>query len=115
HLDAVGNVVGRYAAARPGARTLITGSHYDTVRNGGKYDGRLGVLLPIALVAQLAARGERLPYELEVIAFAEEEGVRYRSTFLGSSAVAGGFDPALLDARDLDGVPMRDALVGAGH
>jgi len=115
HIDAVGNVVGRYAAARPGAQTLITGSHYDTVRNGGKYDGRLGVLLPIALVAQLAARGERLPYELEVIAFAEEEGVRYRSTFLGSSAVAGGFDPALLDARDLDGVPMRDALVGAGH
>jgi len=115
HTDAVGNVVGRYAGARPGAGTLITGSHYDTVRNGGKYDGRLGILLPIALVAQLAARGERLPHDLEVIAFAEEEGVRFRSTFLGSSAVAGGFDHALLDARDLDGIPMRDALLGAGR
>lgn len=115
HIDAVGNVVGRYAAAQPGAKTLITGSHYDTVRNGGKYDGRLGILLPIALVGQLHGRGQRLPYELEVIAFAEEEGVRYRSTFLGSSAVAGGFDPALLDARDADGAVMRDALAAAGH
>ena len=115
HIDAVGNVVGRYAAAQPGAKTLITGSHYDTVRNGGKYDGRLGILLPIALVGRLHERGERLPYALEVIAFAEEEGVRYRSTFLGSSAVAGGFDPALLDARDADGIVMRDALAAAGH
>lgn len=115
HIDAVGNVVGRYPAAQAGAQTLITGSHYDTVRDGGKYDGRLGILLPVALVAQLAARGERLPYELEVIAFAEEEGVRYRSTFLGSSAVAGGFDAALLDVRDADGIAMRDALAGAGH
>lgn len=115
HVDAVGNVVGRYAAAQPGARTLITGSHYDTVRNGGKYDGRLGILLPIALVGQLHERGERLRYELEVIAFAEEEGVRFRSTFLGSSAVAGGFDSSLLDARDLDGIAMRDALAAAGH
>ena len=115
HIDAVGNVVGRYAAARPGAQTLITGSHYDTVRNGGKYDGRLGILLPIALVGRLHERDERLPYDLEVIAFAEEEGVRFRSTFLGSSAVAGGFDPALLDARDADGVPMREALAAAGH
>lgn len=115
HIDAVGNVVGRYAAAHPGAQTLVTGSHYDTVRNGGKYDGRLGILLPLALVAQLHARGERLPYHLDVIAFAEEEGVRFRSTFLGSSAVAGGFDLALLDAVDADGVLLRDALLAAGH
>ena len=115
HIDAVGNVVGRYPAAQAGAQTLVTGSHYDTVRNGGKYDGRLGILLPLALVAQLHARGERLPYHLEVIAFAEEEGVRFRSTFLGSSAVAGGFDLALLDAVDADGVLLRDALLAAGH
>ena len=115
HIDAVGNVVGRYAAAQAGAQTLVTGSHYDTVRNGGKYDGRLGILLPLALVAQLHARGERLPCDLEVIAFAEEEGVRFRSTFLGSSAVAGGFDLALLDAVDADGILMRDALLAAGH
>jgi len=115
HVDAVGNVVGRYAAADAGARSLVTGSHYDTVRNGGKYDGRLGILLPIALVRQLHARGERLPYHLEVIAFSEEEGVRFRSTFLGSSAVAGSFDAALLDAVDAGGTSLRAALEAAGH
>ncbi len=99
HIDAVGNVVGRYAALDLNAKTLMTGSHYDTVRNGGKYDGRLGILLPIAVAAQLHARGERLPFHLDVIGFAEEEGVRFRSTFLGSSAITGQFDPALLDAR----------------
>jgi allantoate deiminase/N-carbamoyl-L-amino-acid hydrolase len=115
HVDAVGNVVGRYAAAARGARTLVTGSHYDTVRNGGKYDGRLGILLPIALVRHLNECGERLPFNLEVIGFAEEEGVRFKSTFLGSSAVAGRFDMAQLDQRDADGVTMRQALLDAGH
>jgi N-carbamoyl-L-amino-acid hydrolase len=115
HIDAVGNVVGRYASNLEGAKTLITGSHYDTVRDGGKYDGRLGILLPIAVVAHLNARGERLPYHLEVIGFAEEEGVRFKSTFLGSNAVVGRFDPALLERRDADGVSMREALAGAGH
>jgi allantoate deiminase/N-carbamoyl-L-amino-acid hydrolase len=115
HIDAAGNVVGRYAAGDPAARTLITGSHYDTVRNGGKYDGRLGILLPIAIVRDLHARGERLPFHLEVIGFAEEEGVRFRSTFLGSRAVTGHFDMALLDQLDADGVTMREALTLAGH
>jgi allantoate deiminase/N-carbamoyl-L-amino-acid hydrolase len=115
HIDAVGNVVGRYAASTPGARTLVTGSHYDTVRNGGKYDGRLGILLPIALVRHLNECGERLPFNLEVIGFAEEEGVRFKSTFLGSSAVAGRFDMAQLDQQDADGVTMRQALLDAGH
>jgi OHCU decarboxylase len=113
--DAVGNVVGRYVSSRPDAKTLITGSHYDTVRNGGKYDGRLGILLPLALVRGMRARGERLPYHLEIIGFAEEEGVRFRSTFLGSSAVAGSFDLSLLDRIDADGVTMRSALETAGH
>jgi N-carbamoyl-L-amino-acid hydrolase len=115
HIDVVGNVVGRYAAAQPGAKMLATGSHYDTVRDGGKYDGRLGILLPIAVVADLHARGQRLPYDLEVIAFAEEEGVRFRSTFLGSSAIAGSFDMGLLSAVDSDGVTLGDALAQAGH
>jgi N-carbamoyl-L-amino-acid hydrolase len=115
HIDAVGNVVGRYAAAEPGAKTLMTGSHYDTVRDGGKYDGRLGILLPIAIVRHLNARGERLPFNLEVVGFAEEEGVRFKSTFLGSSAIAGKFDLAQLDQVDADGVTMREALADAGH
>jgi len=114
-IDAVGNVVGRYAAPEAAAKTLITGSHYDTVRNGGKYDGRLGILLPLAIVRHLHARGERLPWHLELIAFAEEEGVRFRSTFLGSHAVAGRFDLALLDTLDADGTSMRTALQQAGH
>jgi hydantoinase/carbamoylase family amidase len=114
-IDDVGNVVGRYAAAQPGAKTLITGSHYDTVRNGGKYDGRLGILLPIAIVKHLKQRGERLPFDIEVIGFAEEEGVRFKSTFLGSNAVIGKFDMALLEQRDADGIAMRDAITAAGH
>ncbi len=115
HVDAVGNVVGRYASDRPDAKTLITGSHYDTVRDGGKYDGRLGILLPLAVVRQLHRHGERLPFHLEVIGFAEEEGVRFKSTFLGSNAVTGRFDMAQLDAVDADGVSMRAALAEAGH
>ena len=115
HIDAVGNVVGRYAAADPGAKTLMTGSHYDTVRDGGKYDGRLGILLPIAIVRLLHARGERLPFHLEIVGFAEEEGVRFKSTFLGSNAIAGRFDMTQLDQVDADGVTMRQALAEAGH
>jgi beta-ureidopropionase / N-carbamoyl-L-amino-acid hydrolase len=114
-IDAVGNVVGRYRSEAPDARTLITGSHYDTVCNGGKYDGREGILLPIAVVRQLHQRGEKLPFHLEVIGFAEEEGVRFKSTFLGSNAVIGQFDLALLDKADASGVTMRDALQVAGH
>lgn len=114
--DAVGNVVGRLRADPAVAAPVLvaTGSHYDTVRNGGKYDGRLGVLLPIAIVADLHRQGRRLPFDLDVIAFAEEEGVRYGSTFLGSSAYIGRFDAGVLDAIDQDGISMRDALRAAG-
>jgi N-carbamoyl-L-amino-acid hydrolase len=115
HVDAVGNVVGVYKSDALGAKTLMTGSHYDTVRNGGKYDGRLGILLPIAIVRHLRQRGEKLPFHLEIVGFAEEEGVRFKSTFLGSNAVTGRFDLSLLDQTDADGVTMRDALLAAGH
>ena len=113
-VDAVGNVIGRYLSDQPGAKTLITGSHFDTVRNGGKYDGREGILLPIALVAYLHARGERLPFDLEVIAFSEEEGVRFKSSFLASSAVAGQFDMSSLERTDPHGISLRSALNDAG-
>ncbi|WP_459618226.1 allantoate amidohydrolase [Bordetella sp. 2513F-2] len=114
--DAVGNVVGRYDAdpAVADPYLVATGSHYDTVRNGGRYDGRLGILLPIAVVAGLRRRGARLPYHLEVIGFAEEEGVRYGSTFLGSSAYIGQFDMTQLERRDADGISMREAMLAAG-
>jgi N-carbamoyl-L-amino-acid hydrolase len=115
HIDAVGNVVGRYLSDQPDAKTLLTGSHYDTVRDGGKYDGRLGILLPLAIVRHLHQRGERLPFHLEIIGFAEEEGVRFKSTFLGSNAITGQFDMALLDQVDADGISMRQTLADAGH
>ncbi|CAB3919258.1 hypothetical protein LMG3410_05303 [Achromobacter aegrifaciens] len=113
-IDAVGNVVGRYLAASPDAPTLMTGSHYDTVRNAGKYDGRLGIFVPMACVRELRRQGKRLPYHLEVIGFAEEEGQRYRATFLGSGALIGDFKPQWLDQQDDDGVSMRDAMAQAG-
>jgi N-carbamoyl-L-amino-acid hydrolase len=85
HLDAVGNVVGVYHGSDPAAPRLLTGSHYDTVRNGGKYDGRLGILVPMAACSELHRAGRRLPFGIEVVAFAEEEGQRYKATFLGSA------------------------------
>ena len=121
-IDAVGNVVGHYRASphpsplpgREGAKTLLTGSHYDTVRNGGKYDGRLGIFTPMACVRELAARQRRLPFGIEVVAFAEEEGQRYKATFLGSGALLGQFNPAWLEQKDADGVSMREAMQHAG-
>ena len=85
-------------------RRLLTGSHYDTVRNGGKYDGRLGILVPMACVRELHRAGRRLPFGIEVVGFAEEEGQRYKATFLGSGALTGHFDPRWLEQSDADGV-----------
>jgi N-carbamoyl-L-amino-acid hydrolase len=113
-IDAVGNVVGRYLAATPTAKTLMTGSHYDTVRNGGKYDGRLGIFTPMACVRELHRQHKRLPFHFEVIAFAEEEGQRYKATFLGSGALIGDFKPEWLDQQDADGIKMRVAMAHAG-
>ncbi|SCK46588.1 N-carbamoyl-L-amino-acid hydrolase [Variovorax sp. HW608] len=113
-IDAVGNVVGRYDGATPGAKTLLTGSHYDTVRNGGKYDGRLGIFVPMACVRELKRQNRRLPFGFEVVGFAEEEGQRYKATFLGSGALIGHFDPAWLDQKDADGITMREARRNAG-
>lgn len=112
--DAVGNVVGIYHGNQTQAPRLLTGSHYDTVRNGGKYDGRLGILVPMACVRELARRGRRLSHGIEVVAFAEEEGQRYRATFLGSGALVGQFNTAWLDQTDANGVTMRDAMTQAG-
>jgi beta-ureidopropionase / N-carbamoyl-L-amino-acid hydrolase len=113
-IDAVGNVVGRYKADRANAKTLMTGSHYDTVRNGGKYDGRLGIFTPMACVHALHKAGKRLPFDFEVIGFAEEEGQRYKATFLGSGALIGQFNDKWLDQKDADGITMREAMQHAG-
>ncbi len=118
-IDAVGNVVGKYLAADSlssdtGTKTLLTGSHYDTVRNAGKYDGRLGIFAPMACVRELSRAGSRLPFNIEVIGFAEEEGQRYKATFLGSGALIGDFNPEWLAQKDADGISMQEAMNLAG-
>ncbi len=113
-IDAVGNVVGRYKAATDDARTLLTGSHYDTVRNGGKYDGRLGIFVPMACVRELHRQGKRLPFHIEVVGFSEEEGQRYKATFLGSGALIGDFRQEWLEQKDADGITLREAMQHAG-
>lgn len=109
-LDNAGNVVGRYEGVEPGLPALITGSHQDTVSEGGRYDGMLGVLTPIACVAALHERGERLPYAIEVVAIGDEEGLRFNTGLFGSQALAGVLDPAELDKPDSDGVTVAQAL-----
>ncbi len=113
-IDAVGNVVGRYHPAASDGKYLLTGSHYDTVRNGGKYDGRLGFFVPMACVQALQQQNKRLHFGIEVVAFSEEEGQRYRATFLGSGALIGDFKPEWLEQQDTDGISMRQAMVHAG-
>jgi allantoate deiminase len=138
--DNVGNIIGRYEgrgaggegsevrdqglgneqaeppAPRPPppAPTLIMGSHLDTVRDAGKYDGPLGVLVAIACVERLRELGERLPFAIEVVAFADEEGLRYHTAYLGSKVLAGSFDPAHLELTDEDGVTMSGAIRAFG-
>ena len=113
-VDAVGNVVGRYHGSTADAKYLLTGSHYDTVRNGGKYDGRLGIVVPMACVRTLHLQNKRLPFGIEVVGFAEEEGQRYRATFLGSGALIGDFKTEWLTQCDADGISMQQAMQHAG-
>lgn len=108
-LDAAGNCAGRYEGSKPGLPCLMLGSHLDTVRDAGKYDGMLGVIAAIACVEALHRAGERLPFAIEVLGFGDEEGVRFGGTLIGSRAVAGVFDPALLGLRDAKGVSLADA------
>ena len=113
-IDTIGNVVGRYASDDANARTLIVGSHYDTVADAGRFDGRLGILTGIVVAEHIYRAGRRLPFHLEVIGFAEEEGVRFSAPYLGSAAIAGRFDETLLLRSDADGVSLADALHNDG-
>ncbi|MFZ2651061.1 MAG: 2-oxo-4-hydroxy-4-carboxy-5-ureidoimidazoline decarboxylase [Burkholderiaceae bacterium] len=113
-IDAVGNVVGVYHGSDARAKRLLCGSHFDTVRNGGKYDGRLGIFTAMVCVRELQKAARRLPFGFEVVAFAEEEGQRYKAAFLGSGALTGQFEMAWLDQKDADGISMREAMQHAG-
>jgi len=110
--DEIGNLIGRYEGT--GEKTLIFGSHLDTVRDAGKYDGILGVMVAIICVQQLHNRSERLPFSVEVVAFADEEGLRFGTTFLGSSVYAGAFDRSRLNLEDHNGVTLAQAVRAFG-
>jgi allantoate deiminase len=113
--DTLGNVVGRYYSTTGAhSKVLMTGSHMDSVVNAGKYDGLFGILSPIACVAALKAQNKRLPFTFEIVAFGDEEGVRFGVTLIGSKAMAGRFDAAWWSKADKDGITMRDALQAFG-
>jgi allantoate deiminase len=111
-MDAVGNLRGNYPAVRDDSPRLLIGSHLDTVRHAGAFDGILGVAIGIALVDLLGRR--RLPFAVEVVGFSDEEGVRFGVPFIGSRALAGTVDDELLGRRDAAGTSVRDALVAFG-
>jgi allantoate deiminase len=112
--DNIGNLRGRYESAPGGEATLLLGSHLDSVRDAGKYDGPLGMMIALAAVARLDQTGARLPFAIEVVGFADEEGLRYGTTYLGSRALAGAFDPADLERTDAQGVTMSEAIRSFG-
>jgi allantoate deiminase len=112
HIDAAGNLHGFYDAAQSGAPRLLIGSHLDTVPNAGAYDGVLGVLLGVALLAAL--NGDKLPFGIEVVGFSEEEGVRFGEPFIGSRALIGRLDEQLLNRPDANAVTVRQAIEGFG-
>jgi allantoate deiminase len=109
-VDVIGNLIGRYAGTRPSAKVFLLGSHLDTVRNAGKFDGPLGVLLGLACVEHLNQRRQRLPFAVEVVGFADEEGVRFQSTYLGSRTLAGKFALPDLKRADANGVTLAEAI-----
>jgi allantoate deiminase len=113
-LDAIGNVCGRYEGEVAGLPCLMLGSHYDTVRDAGRWDGPLGLITAISCVADLHKRGRRLPFAVEVTGFADEEGVRFPAALLGSRAVAGTFVESVLGIKDDAGISMREALTQFG-
>ena len=113
-IDAVGDLRGRFAGGSAGAPILLLGSHFDSVRDAGRYDGPLGILIAIEAVDHLRHTKWPKPFPIEIVAFADEEGLRFQTTYLGSSALAGTFDLAFLDLVDGAGVTLREAMAGFG-
>jgi len=108
--DAIGNLIGHYRGRKPGAKILLLGSHLDTVRQAGKFDGPLGVILAISCIEKLHRQEVRLPFAIEVVGFADEEGVRYQTACLGSKVLAGCFDARDLRRKDANGIALADAI-----
>jgi allantoate deiminase len=114
-IDAMGNLIGRRETLVKNAKTLLLGSHLDTVRDAGKYDGMLGVMVALACLERLHERGEQLPFAIELLCFADEEGLRYPSIYMGSMAATGQFNPEDLELLDVDGISMAEALRAFGR
>ncbi|HEX4349039.1 MAG TPA: allantoate amidohydrolase [Verrucomicrobiae bacterium] len=113
-VDAMGNLIGHYPGKTPDAKILLLGSHLDTVRDAGKFDGPLGIVLAIACVENLHRQKIKPPFAIEVVGFSDEEGVRYQTTYLGSRAITGGLDARDLKRRDADGISVGEALRNFG-
>jgi len=114
HIDNIGNVRGRLQCTVSGAKTLVIASHIDTVLNAGKFDGPLGVLMGLSLIEQVIEQKKTLPFHIELIAFSDEEGCRFHTTFLGSKVVAGNFDNNLLNKQDNTGTTLGDVIQAMG-
>lgn len=113
-IDAIGNVRGKLAGENPNAKTFVIGSHIDTVVNAGKFDGPLGVIMGIDLLEQFIQTKIKLSFNIELIAFCDEEGMRFQTTFLGSKAVAGSFDKSILEKKDKNEITLRKAIHAIG-
>lgn len=112
--DAIGNLRGRWPAKDPHAKTLVIASHLDTVVNAGRWDGPLGVLTGLEILETIARQNRELPFHLDLIAFCDEEGVRFHTTYLGSKVVAGSFDPQTLQRKDEQGITLKEAILAIG-
>lgn len=113
-LDNAANLIARYPSPNPQAKTLLLGSHQDSVPNGGKYDGALGILLPLSLLSYLGEQGRVLPFHIDLVAFSDEEGCRFSKALLGSSALAGKVDADFLATTDAAGISIAEALTAFG-
>jgi allantoate deiminase len=112
--DAAANLIGRYEGETQGAKALIIGSHIDSVRNGGRYDGPLGIVLGIDVVEALHVAGRRAPFAIEVVAFGDEEGSRFSASMSCSRAIVGTLDATALQMKDAEGVTVAEALTAFG-
>lgn len=112
--DSVGNIWGRYTSAVPNAPRLIIGSHLDTVPNGGKYDGMLGVVAPVTLIAMFSGVGQQFPFHIDIVGFCDEEGTRFGTTLLGSRALTGKWQNEWRRLKDEDGISLEDAMKNFG-
>ena len=112
--DGAGNIWGRYESPNPNAQSLLIGSHLDTVINGGKYDGMLGVVCPIAIIDMFYQEQRTFPFHIDIVGFGDEEGTRFGSTLLGSRALTGKWDNSWADLLDTNGVSLRQAMLDFG-